>query len=97
MLMTEQEARAKACPFARAIEGINGPHGAIFGAAVNRSLDNKLPEELQGNPPPCRCIASTCMLWVFAEYRDTGKGGLAPAVKLGGCSVAMGALKGVMG
>ncbi len=75
-MLTEQEAKAKWCPFARTI---NRHDSGAAVAAVNRS--SKYPYD------NCLCLASACMAWRFAEveYATTkstdGKGwcGLAGA------------------
>jgi hypothetical protein len=60
--MTEDEARTKWCPQARAWEA---------GAAVNRSPTTQRVE------PETRCIASDCMMWRWGRHTtgdDAGDG-----------------------
>lgn len=62
--MTEDEARTKWCPFARAAEpqrfGDNGPMAPV--AAVNRGSDALRDPSWS---PNVLCIASACMAWRF--------------------------------
>ena len=60
MILSEENARSKWCPFARL------PHGDVCSgssalAAVNRSPDEK-----------ARCLASGCMLWRWYEHEGEG-------------------------
>lgn len=56
MLLTEEEAKTKWCPFAR-YQHNQEP-------ASNRWNQNAPPKEPHAlNPIPCRCIASDCMAW----------------------------------
>ena len=57
--MTEDEAKTKWCPFARARDqGFVGTGNAIIAAAINRVPDKeKTYEELLG------CVGSRCMAW----------------------------------
>lgn len=63
MMLTEEEARKKWCPFVRYYE-------AGDRAASNRwrqSLPAEEPHAL--NPVPCRCIASDCMMWQWFDHQ----------------------------
>jgi hypothetical protein len=68
--MTEAEAKAKWCPFARVGSGVNGL------GAMNR--DAMPPEEADLVTRNALCIGSACMAWRAVEndvafYRDTGE------------------------
>ena len=68
MLVTEQEAAKKWCPFARVVidgcaEGDVPPHNRMF---------SEKSEALEGNhvPPWSCCIGSRCMAWQWVELRS---------------------------
>ena len=52
--MTEEEARAKWCPFVRSERQMEGHVGVEGGWSVNRDTKGR---------PVSRCIASDCMAW----------------------------------
>lgn len=58
--MTEDEAKKKWCPFARApwLNG-DGPYGVV---AVNRQATGVRPKNL-GAPEEPKCLGSECMAW----------------------------------
>ena len=56
MICTEEEATGKWCPKAGYTDG-------MFNSAANRIGDYK-------NPQMCRCIASRCMMWVYADNKQ---------------------------
>ncbi len=63
MLLTEEEAKTKWCPMARYAGGQDDP-------GVNRwknSLSEDEPHAV--NPVPCRCIASQCAAWRWADQK----------------------------
>ena len=55
--LTEEEARKRWCPFARAVAPVVDTHAnTTGGTTANRGAD--------GAPDPdCRCLASGCMAW----------------------------------
>ena len=73
MLVTEEEAREKWCPFGR-IPWFDGPMEErpryVVMASVNRP-SMKLTGGKQ-QPNICRCIASECMAWQWVGERSTG-------------------------
>lgn len=64
MTVTEQQASEKWCPDARVAAGYDTSPGNRFPAAPN--------------PTSCRCIASDCMSWIWAE-EAVERGGKAPS------------------
>lgn len=61
MLVTEQEAREKWCPCARTAigEDFEDDRGMQL-VSANRAMDYQTPHH-------CRCIASECMFWRWAD------------------------------
>jgi hypothetical protein len=55
MACTEKDARTKWCPFVR----------YVTGEEDDQAPANRWPDFT--NPPPCRCIASDCMMWRWAD------------------------------
>ncbi len=64
--MTEEEARAKWCPFVR--------YSVAFDDYASNRWKQSLPEDEPHalNPVPCRCIGSACMSWRWVQ-RITNK------------------------
>ena len=56
MILTEQEAKERWCPFVR--------YTSIRGQGINRWVDDA---DRQVNPEPARCIASQCMAWRWGQ------------------------------
>ena len=63
MILTEEQARTKWCPAARFGEVFGPDQGTAAALAYNRSGVNK---EMV-IPRTCRCIASECMMWQWAN------------------------------
>jgi hypothetical protein len=61
--MSEDEAKTKWCPFARAALGweVRAGQDETLAATVNRG---------SGISDPCRCIASECMAWRWTLERE---------------------------
>ena len=57
MILTEQEAKEKWCPFVRAYNGVTAVNTEY---TVNTSKNSTHDAR---NPALCRCIASACMAW----------------------------------
>jgi hypothetical protein len=71
MLLTEEEAKTKWCPFARVagtgVAYASTPHAEAWPVTVNRGG--------QGERDEVCCIASACMAWRWAdEYRSSSGG-----------------------
>lgn len=68
MIMTEEEAKKKWCPFVRLTVGVIEGKGGQLTPAFNRfgSVETGLTE----NPVDCRCIASECMAWRWARIEE---------------------------
>lgn len=64
--MTEEEAKLKWCPFARAASAI-GP------VAVNR-METSLTEDGSIADPDCLCLAAGCMMWRWRGPHDEKRG-----------------------
>lgn len=60
--MTEEEAKKKWCPFARAASAI-GP------VAVNR-METSLTEDGSIADPDCLCLAAGCMMWRWDKIKN---------------------------
>ena len=74
--MTEEEAKTKWCPMARALAE------SSVSAAVNRTFESGAED------PDCRCLASGCMAWRFDELPHLNLKG-APALEIHGyCGLA---------
>lgn len=67
MIVTEEEAKTKWCPFAR--YAMRDESGLItkWLTAINRWFS---AHEKQLNPEPARCIGCECMGWVWAKQAE---------------------------
>lgn len=65
MILTEEEARTKWCPFFRAAIGV-GPSDGV------EIVSNRMRERGNG---ACTCIGSDCMAWRWSEFPYSEEGG----------------------
>lgn len=85
MIVTEEQAKEKWCPFARVLLPVHqvGNRISTFHMEVARKSDPRDFEHYQRQVADCNCIGSRCMAWRFtSRFGGEGYCGLAgmPAV-----------------
>lgn len=68
-LCTEEEAKERWCPFARATLFAEEPDGEVTVIAGAPTFNRFAEARASGptNPPSCRCIGSQCMAWRWGD------------------------------
>lgn len=69
MLLTEEDAKTKWCPFARVIAGAIEGKGGTVSPPYNRFA--ALETGSHPNPVDARCIASECMAWRWSKFNQS--------------------------
>lgn len=73
MMLTEEEAKTRWCPFARAVAPVVDTSANVIGGTPANRGSGGAPD------PDCRCLASGCMAWRKPSGSQKGYCGLARA------------------
>lgn len=72
-MLTEEQAKLRWCPFSRVLLPVNQSGNRISTfhlEAVRKSGDTRDIAHYEQQQADCRCIASHCMSWRWAGYRE---------------------------
>lgn len=75
MLLTEEQAKEKWCPFVRTVKFTPTSLHGIANLVQGNALGNRLAENMDELPGVTRCIASQCMAWRKLQKTEIEKNG----------------------